>query len=84
LWLGIIRQRLLAAGRKNARTSLSSSPMLPTILVSGHSQKSKSDRWIIQLVMLANHAFILSAVDNRVAVAARADAENTTVMALFN
>ncbi len=34
--------------------------------------------------MLANHAFILSAVDNRVAVAARADAENTTVMALFN
>jgi hypothetical protein len=31
-----------------------------------------------------NHEFILSAIDDRVAAAARADAENATVLALFN
>ncbi len=51
LCLWIIKQRLLATGRENARMSLSLSPMLSPALVSGLSLKSKSGRWISQLVV---------------------------------
>ncbi len=46
----------------------------------------KVQKWLMDNPVsdVGNCAFILSAIDDRVAAAARADAENATVLALFN